>query len=374
VRQGEIEQNLLARVYAVSGPDEPARHVSLRSAVSAALEYGLTAVERGEEHAPPVPEPLLEQARIAARRGIGLETLMRRYFAGHALLEDFLIEEIERDDAHAQISLKPLLRSQAALLDRLLERISEEYQEESRRRLGSSEQRRTKRIERLLDGELIDTSGLAYDFESFHTGVVGAGPGVADAIRDLARLLKCRLLLIRRNDELVWAWLGARRAIGWNELKRRVSGWPSQHCLSIGEPAKGLRGWRQTHQQARAALPIAVRKANGPLRYADVSLLASVFRDELLVATVRDLYLSPLADGPDHGQTALETLRAYVAAERNVSSAAAALGLNRRSVAYRLRAIESRLGCSLNSAMAEIEIALQLQDLDVIPGSPGKSS
>ena len=57
-----------------------------------------------------------------------------------------------------------------------------------------------------------------------------------------------------------------------------------------------------------------------------------------------------------------ETLRAYFAAERNISSTAAALGVDRRTVTNRIRAIEGLFGRSLKDFATELEIALQLDD------------
>jgi len=119
-------------------------------------------------------------------------------------------------------------------------------------------------------------------------------------------------------------------------------------------------GWRLTHRQAQAVLPIARRSGKSCLRYADGALLASLLQDDLLATSLQERYLSPLASERDGGRT----LRAYFAANRNASSAAAALGVNRYTIANRLRIVEERVGRSLASAGAEIEAALRLHDLD----------
>ena len=54
------------------------------------------------------------------------------------------------------------------------------------------------------------------------------------------------------------------------------------------------------------------------------------------------------------------TLRAYFAAERNVSSTAVVLGVDRRTVTNRLRAIEELFGRPLKDVAAELETALRL--------------
>ena len=70
---------------------------ALREAVSAALSYG--SAESTLDVRPPVPPQLLLQARHAARNGVPLDTVLRRYFAGHALVSDFLVQEAERGDS-----------------------------------------------------------------------------------------------------------------------------------------------------------------------------------------------------------------------------------------------------------------------------------
>jgi DNA-binding PucR family transcriptional regulator len=88
-----------------------------------------------------------------------------------------------------------------------------------------------------------------------------------------------------------------------------------------------------------------------------------MFQDDLLATSLRQLYLEPLAEERDGGETLRETLRAYFAAERNVSSAAAALSVNRHTVTSRLRTIEKRLGRPLSTCATEIDAALRLEDL-----------
>lgn len=369
-RSSEIEQATMTRVNSIADPTEvadPAYAQGLRAAVAAALDYGLAAIERGEEHAPPVPVGLRAQARVAARNGVSLDTVLRRYFAGYTLLGDFLMQEAE-DGGLTKGSLKGLLLTQAALFDRLLAAVTEEYKHEARSHATSVEQRRAKRVKKLLDGELLDTGALEYDFDAHHLGLIASGLEAAEVIQDLAKSLDRRLLLVLCGEETVWAWLGGRRRTDIVELERHVSAiWPSHALLAIGEPAKGLSGWRLTHHQAAAAMPIAHRNA-GFIRYADVALLAAVLRDDLLATSLRELFLTPLSDERDGGETLRRTLRAYFSAERNVSSAAALLGVSRQAVAKRLRVAEGKLGRSLGACALELEAALRLEELESADG------
>ena len=87
-RHEEIEQAILTRVHGVSERREiadPAYAEGLRAAVAEAVSYGISSLERSEDHSPPFPTVLLTQARLAARNGVKLEDcpapLLRRLHA-----------------------------------------------------------------------------------------------------------------------------------------------------------------------------------------------------------------------------------------------------------------------------------------------------
>jgi len=365
-RRGEIEQAVLTRVHAVSDSgevDDPSYAEGLRAAIVAAVDYGLAAVELGEERSPPPPPILLAQARLAARNDIGLDTVLRRYFAGHALLGDFLIEEAKRGDFRAR-DLQCLLRTQATLFDRLVAAVGEEHRREDRCRPSSIEAGRAERVRRLLAGELLDTSGLSYEFECFHLGVAAVGPRASETVHELATSLDRRLLAIDHGEGTTCAWLGGRYGVDDDELRAHLSAIPSDGgFLAFGQPARNLVGWRLTYHQARAALSVAMRSGDKVVHYADVVLLAAILQDNLLAASLRQLFLQPLERGRDNGEAARNTLRAYFAAGGNVTAAAAALKVNRNTLTRRLRGIEAMIDRPLDSCTAEIEIALQLAEL-----------
>jgi len=380
-RRDEIEQAVLARVYAVSEPPSGGGSEyleGLRAAVSASIDYGMAGIEHGEQGAPPIPDELLAQARLAARSGVSLDTVLRRYFAGYALLEDFLIDEIEGWEPPLEsVALRRVMRSQAALVDRLLAAVSEAYRWEAERRPGGTDARRSLQVERLLAGEFPDVTEFSYDFAGHHLGAVAKGPGASEALRELARSLDRRLFSLPRDDGSLWVWLGGRDALDREDLARLSdTSWPAQMVFALGEPAHGLGGWRLTHQQARAAFPIALRGRRHFVRYGDVALLAAMLQDDLLATSLRRLYLDPLAIERDGGATFRETLRAYFDAELNVSSTAAVLGITRNTVTSRLHAIEEHLGRPIGACGADLEAALRLEEFasQTSPDPPAQSA
>jgi PucR C-terminal helix-turn-helix domain/GGDEF-like domain len=348
-------------VYSVSDPlevSDRAYTARLRSAVTVGLDYALEAMCSNRPL--PAPPELLAQARLAARSGVSLDTVLRRYFAGFALLGDSLFQETQAD------SLDPgaLQRTMAGLsssLDRLVAAVSDEH---SRAATSSPEERKASHVRRLLAGEFLDASEFAYNLDAHHLGLVAAGTGLEEVLREFAERLDRRLLSVTPEPETQWAWFGSAREADPEALQHLIDDhWPQKVKLSIGEPAEGIEGWRLTHRQAKAALPVAQRLPEPSVRYADVALLSSIIQDELLTTSLRQLYLQPLCAERDGGENLRETLRAYFAAGNNLSSAAAALGVTRKTAANRLRLVEERIGRSLGVCASDLEVALRLAEL-----------
>jgi diguanylate cyclase with GGDEF domain/PucR-like helix-turn-helix protein len=356
----------MVRITSLAEPPERggAEYVhGLRAAVGAAVSYTIDGLAKGEQEGTPIPEPLLVQARRAATSGVGLDTVLRRYVAGHALLGDFLVQEAEGGIEPAELKL--LLRRLSSTLDCLLAAVTAAYGLEERRHRRTAEQRRTELVERLLAGEPVDASQLGYELEAHHVGLVVPGSQTVEALNSLARALDARLLAVPCEEELTWAWLGRREPLDPAQVCQSAATWFPGTSMAVGEPGRGLSGWRLSHRQARAAIPLARNGPNLPVRYSDVALLATVVQDDLLVTSLRRFYLEPLEVGRDGGVTLRETLRAYFAADRNVSSTAAGLGVDRRTVSNRLRVVEERIGCAIDGCVSELELALQLDWLDL---------
>jgi hypothetical protein len=173
-RLPELEATIATRVRAISDPREvadPTYLHSLHGALTAALDYSVAVIELGERHAPGVPPALLAEARLAARAGVALDTVLRRYVAGNALLGDFLVEESERAEVSSS-ALRRLLRRQATLFDRLLEAVSEEHVREAKSWPSSSAERRRECVKSLLAGELVDHSELGYVLDALHLALM----------------------------------------------------------------------------------------------------------------------------------------------------------------------------------------------------------
>ena len=366
----EIEANLATLVERNPDPREAAQPLysdylaSLPANRTAILEYMVDYIEGGEGLAANVPATVFTAARLAARAGVPLDTLLRRYSAGNAFVVDILIEEAARVEVTGA-DLRRLMHRSATLFDHLVAAVTKEHANETRNRLGGGVEWRRNHIRALLAGRM--PSGeldLGYDLSGHHLGLMASGGEAREVVRELAKKLDRRLLVEQLDGEAAWScWLGGRSRLGGAEAQRalgRIN--PDPVTVTLGEPGEGVAGWRLSHRQAKAALPIAKRRGEAVLRYADIAVLASILRDDLGATSLRQLYIEPLEARRDGGKAALETLRAYFATERNISSTAAALGVDRRTVRNRLRAVESLFGRPLSDFATDLETALRLVD------------
>lgn len=371
-RSTEIEDMVFNRVRQLAEPaecDDPEYRAGLRATVAEGVDYALLAIERGENWDGPIPDASAVQARRAARSGVKLDTVLRRYAAADRLIGEFVLDESAQlpNDATRQ-----LLRSQGPHLDRLMADVAAIYMEELEHMRRSPAQRVAERVQRLLDGNApLDAAGLDYELDAWHLGLVVIGSRPHVAARTLAAGLSRQPLIVSRGQDSAWAWLGGQGRLAVDDVERYLAaGVLGEVKLAVGEPRRGLEGWRLTHHEARAAQQVMMRRPQPLTRASDVILLAAVLRDELLAKSLRQTYLEPLDDQGDAGVGLRETLRAYIDAGFNAATAAAALGVDRHTVQRRLRKAEEALGRLLHTCHAELEVALVIEELDGEPSYP----
>jgi hypothetical protein len=343
--------------------EDPAYVAGLRSAVAEALKYGLENIEKGGASVP-IPPEAAQQARRAAREGVGLATVMRRYAAGNKALEEFIIAEADRIPSQA---LRQVLSDQGPHVDRLMEAVSAEYTDELQLMRRSSSQKRSDRVVQLLEGNsLVSPTDLDYDFDLWHLGMILVGPGGEKSAQVLADSLNCRLLPVNRDSELTWAWLGSSQEIAARDLERVfVASASTQVSIALAEPRKGLDGWRQTHHEAQMAFQVMLYRRKPVTRSRDVVLDSAVLKDRRLAVSLIETYLAPLDGRGNSGQVLRLTLRAYFKADQNVASAALILGKARHTVERHLRKVEERLGQTLDTCNVQLQVALRAEDLVV---------
>jgi hypothetical protein len=362
---------VLTRVLAIgdNGNTDSEYLHGLRVTSTAALDYAFLTLETGDDHSAQLPVALLAQARVAARRRVSIDIIIRRYVAGHALFRDFLAKEFTTMDSITVSDLHKVLRGQDVQFNVLLAKICEEHMDELTVTSETLNRRTIKYIEGLLDGELLDTTPLGYSLDGFHIGFIAVGPGAKSISRSIAVDFGWRLLLVDIDPQTVWAWHAGGTPPSTDTLNRlKTLQVPGRLSLAVGEPLDNRSGWIRSHHQAKAVLPIAMRHPGRVVRYADEFMLAPFLERDLHARSLQELFLAPLETRGQEKADLTDTLRAYFTSKRNISSTAAALGISRPTVTKRLRTVEDRLGRKLESISAELELALRLQALLDLPG------
>lgn len=367
-RQSEIEASLFRRVRSRSAAADAdtGYATGLREAVAAVLGYALTWLEQGKEPRGQIPPAAVEQAQRAARKGTSLDTVILSYIAGYRLFACAVRDEADRSGVSSDGEAQRILgNSLDALLERLVTVVADEHQQELDRVLESAAHRQQRIVQRLLAGEAVDDASLSlgYNLDYWHLGLISVGPSASRSAQILAKNLGRQLLWVSCGEQMVWAWIGGHRKLCSEEVERHLSLLSVGPACAMGEPADGIDGWRRTHEEAQAALRVAIR-ARQITRCADVPLEAALLRDDTAAASLLERYLAPLDCLRMGGSVARETLRAYFACERNASSTAHRLGVrHRHTITERLRKIEGVLDRPLQTCYAELEVALRLEAL-----------
>jgi AcrR family transcriptional regulator len=178
-RRAEIDEAIFARVgdrwFDRTESEDPKYVEGLRAADVAALDYLLVGIERPGESLEPIPVAALEPACRAARMGVGLDIVLRRYLAGYAVLEGVVMQEAEHGGKDGTPSTRAsasrdVLQRMSALADRLIAAVSSAYSKEvwsaeakSAGRVVAARCERTSRRERILGAmvEVVAERGFA---------------------------------------------------------------------------------------------------------------------------------------------------------------------------------------------------------------------
>jgi hypothetical protein len=344
--------------------DDPEYEAGLFGAVSDTVDHCVAVIERGGDGALPLPAQAIDQARRAARLGIGAETVVHRVALGERMVYAFATREA--DDLPAR-DLNLVFESLGPAIDHLVTRLTEAHRQERERLESGQEGRRVELIKRLLAGarpDQFDEATLRYSLAGWHVSLIGTGAGGEDALRSLAETLGCSLLLFHRGPLTASGWLGGgRERIDFADVRRQPAVHPNgDGSFVVGEPGEGLDGWRRTHEQAEAALLAGRARPQGLTRAAEVLPEAILSKDTAAARLLVSTYLSALDGLRGKGEGARSTLRAFLSHGRSISATAAALDVARGTVENRLGEIERATGVPLShEQMTRLELALRVE-------------
>lgn len=309
-------------------------------------------------------EGALEEARVAAQAGVALSDLLHTRRIGQVVLWNRILDtavEVAPDGPRHIAVLKQAAEYHFAWNDRVTQDVVAAYEREKSAHFLRGRERHLRTIVTdLLNAVPTDTEELGYNLELEHLAVVAWGSAPKPALQTLAAQLHASVLIVEGTGGALLGWLGASRlGDSFASMFSSISTPPATY-LAFGNPAFGLDGFRLGHRQAWQACRVARLRSQPVTRYRDIALESLILRD---VVAARDFMVSELGPiGDDHPRTRLlrETLSAYFEAGHNAAATAARLHVHERTVTYRLKSIEERLGVPIIRRRDELAVALRL--------------
>ena len=354
--------------------------------LDASIEENVSTLLHVFEHGTPAdqvdaPAAAIEYARRLAQRGVPITALIRAYRVGHGHFLARCVEEIavrSRDiDLTAAVTAR-LVEVSFRYIDRVSEQVIATYQRERDRWLLTQTAVRAARVRAVLGSEPVDVdateSALGYRLRQHHLGVIAWVTDETHGSEGLTRLDRLasaaartlgnrgRPLFVPRDEALAWIWLplGADATIRLELVADAFENGDASARIAVGEPAYGLDGFRQTHQQAARTqgLALAARPGTRLTTFAEVGTVALICADvpaarRWVWATLGDMAL----DDEPHGRLR-DTLQVFLSTG-SYTATADRMVLHKNSVQYRIRKAEEALGAPIEDRRADLELALR---------------
>lgn len=338
---------------------------------SPSINGALTSIIHGLQHARQLPdgasEGALQEARVAAQAGLDLTDLLLTRRIGQVVLWNWILDTTVRvvpDGPRRVAVLKQAAEYHFAWNDLVTHDVVVAYErEKSAYFFHSRDRQRRAIVTDLLNGVPTDTEQLGYNLKLDHLAVVAWGNAPRVALKELATLLDASLLVVDGTGGTSLAWLGRSRLSETFEDKRPTIKPPPATYLALGGPESGLEGFRLGHRQAWQACRVGRLMPQGVTHYRDVALESVVLRDLPAARDFMTSELGPIGDDDPRTELLRETLKVYFDTGQNAAATAARIRVHERTVAYRLKSIEERLGFPISRRRDELAIALRLAEV-----------
>jgi hypothetical protein len=311
-----------------------------------------------------LPLTLVDEAVCSARSGVPWEVLARSYAITHEVLADAVV--VEFGSWHLRRSEHTLvLQIASRCLFRCFEYLTVEaarvYETERHDLRDQRERDRLEIVNHALRGFAVTDAELGYGTHQAHVGVVGWGRDPRRVVQHAAARLDAELLLVSTSGTTVWAWLGRGEFPAYRQLVDAFE-CDNETQIALGAVQAGRRGFVATHQHAKLASFVGARHLRDGhdqiVCYPDVAIETIALADESRARTFATYVLGPLAAADSSSMKLRNTLRVYYRLGQNTAAAARELNVAERTVRYRLRLAEERLGASVMPD--EVALAIRL--------------
>ncbi len=371
----EMLDYIVDRVPEASADDE-LRGLTLGSC-SSNLEAALSMVRHGiDVGAASAPVTALEHARAMAARGYSVDVMLRFYRIGHAYFSERIlagITDLVPDPAVALHVVAYLQRYAFAYTDRVSSEVAAEYVAELDRIQTRARAARTDAVRSLIAGGRVDLRHAERTLSHRLTGWQTAFVCWTDRDDvDLTRLGEAvgahlgstHPLLVPDGARALWGWVSTTGAPGVapSDLRPLADQVPETVRVTLGAPAQGAAGFRDSHLQAQRCRRIVelTGRASPVTAYPAIALVDTMSGDLDLACAFVAAELGGLAVTGRREEEERRTLLAVLDAQGGLAAAAEELGVHRNTVLQRLRRAEERRGCPATERVVELHAALRL--------------
>jgi hypothetical protein len=352
-------------------------HREVRAATRAHWLGFLAVIGRTEFEARP-PAEAMDGARTVARRGYGVDMLLKTYRAAQRGLWRYITEVLHQQipDPELRGAVLVIFWEHSTLwLDTCLDGIVAAYMNEREHHTRNSDAQRTEIVQAILRGEPApgadSPDNLAHPMDDNHVALIlWTDPEVparhaTGLLREHAAHIAHALgapppLVISSGVHGLWAWIATPQLPNVADVPMPLS---AHIHLAIGTPRPGLAGFRRSHLEACAAQRIATsaQHATAVTAYQDVDLVALLTGDGDIesVRALIERELGQLAERSEQGARLRHTVCEFLCAGSNVDATASRLRVHGNTVRYRLKQAERRLGYPIERRRVHIELALR---------------
>ncbi|MCU1658662.1 MAG: hypothetical protein JWO57_3318 [Pseudonocardiales bacterium] len=376
----EIRQRITASMPELRGDD------TLEKLLGSSVAENVMTVLHALEHGTVIdnvdaPAAAHEYVRRLAQREISIVALARTYRIGHAQFLATCVEEVATRSYDGAVTAAVISRIVAVsfdYIDRVVEQVITTYQRERDQWLLARAAGHAARVRALLTDSAADVdvaeSALGYRLRRKHLGVVAWLFGESGGVHGLTRLeqvaaqaaraleARGRPLFVPRDEALAWIWLplASDAEISREMLEVAFDDGVGAVRVAVGEPAVGLDGFRQTHDQAQRTYGLALAASPGArvTTFAEVGALALICADRDAARRWVTATLNDLAIDDEPNARLRETLLTYLTTG-SYTVTAKRMMLHKNTAQYRVGKAEEALGAPIDERRADVELALR---------------
>ena len=274
----------------------------------------------------------------------------------------------------------------AGYIDQTSEEIVTAYTREREHWLRNRSAARAARVRALLSGERVNVGAteatLGYRLRQYHVGLVcwaGDATGWDDdatpAVDNITRLEhavshvagkladSAEPVFVPRDETSAWAWLGLGIQDRFDATGAAAAEVDGDLHFAFGDAAKGIAGFRLTHQQALAAQAVALAAGAHPPRivtFGEVAPVAMMLGSADLLRAWVQATLAGLATDDEHHARLRDTLLVFLRSGGSYKATAEQLVLHKNTVQYRIHKAEESLGRPAAEHRDDVELALRV--------------